>query len=1367
MNKRDNSIKNFLTKRRESKSYSRYFILSIIIFSFLFNICFIFGINFSSNQEKRDSPNNPINNLKESQIGEDSWWNVNWEYRQCINISNPYNYNLESYSVYFQLNHSKLVNEGKIRTDLADLRIIQDDNLLKYYYTTDYPYNDIARIWFESDISPNSETYNTYMYYGNENASIDGIYFDADHFGMAWYDFENEGSTTARDLMGKNNGTIYDVGINTNYVTGYQGNWALDFEDTQTSGYIDVPYSVINGVSQFTICFWATQSDPGDQEYIISGYYGTDNYMLMRAPNQPGWHFYVWQRNGSGTHIYTDLIQTDGLIYSNPGEPVYITPGGLIVAQEQDSLGDGFAGNQAFSGIIDDLRFFNYNLSYTELLWIYNNYNLDVMLLEEQQISALIDITIRDIDGRPLPNAKVSLVNNSLPIENRTLQTLVTSNNGKVIFSDIPFGEYDLTINYTLNNGTYLYENLIYNSSNYIDGTLSFYGLFENRTIHTDIWSIDFKVDDWENEPVNLGYILVYNETSTNPLLANLSLNSGLGKTTFRWLNRSHYYYEIYYYNEDYLTKNNLLDSGFVNRENKVKIADYSVISTAVHDIGNIWKSNITIYAEGSSSSNIGKNMIIKYCIELEDMTDHLGEIQLRYFDKDMTWKIIEGSYKDYESSDTSDKLLFNIYDNYVAYGLEIVVSYFNTSISNGQIHLNYSETTNLYYKAAMSKLSIYTFDKSSEHLPIQYMLVKIVNNTGYSIANLITNNYGEARGYNNDIPFWYFHGDYFFSLSFYGSNKSFRVTESDKYFDSEKEYYELDPYNYTLDIAAQLRFNVTINIEDFQSRFQDTEGISDVNWGENMYFSVNYTIKTPELDWHPIQNPDYVRYEITKLSSTLIVLSGDMNSEGNGNYSLTLNSNVLIGEEWYKIRIYGRKIGYIDPYDKTFDFEVKGIKTGIYLHNYTTKNIIISNKTSEFYNKEINITLSYFELYNPSQRITGAYLTYNIPDLSEFSDIIYEDQLSPGYYTFTIDTSIFPNIDQYKIEITANKDNYTYIDDYEILLDIKPIPTVINGQSREKIIDEIPVLHAKNYIFEYNDTINEIRISECNTKYYEWNRLDDDGNFLYGDGNEGIGFLVESLDHLYILDFDTELQTVGRYSIAVYLQKQNYLIKFADLTITIVPRPINKDIIGFPSKQLNIAQGKDLILELNIVDFLTSDPLTDANVTLVIQGYNPINAINLGSGIYRFEFSTSGIDTFFIPKSFVALIIIEKENYETIDFEFNIVVGMIEIIPGFPMFYFLMIVIGIGAITGSLVGYRYIQIARIPEFIKKSRKLKKEINSNKTISDSTLYPSKEFFIAKILGDKWKKLGLSLEDTLRLEGKKMKKYEEKKSGGVK
>jgi hypothetical protein len=156
-------------------------------------------------------------------------------------------------------------------------------------------------------------------------------------------------------------------------------------------------------------------------------------------------------------------------------------------------------------------------------------------------------------------------------------------------------------------------------------------------------------------------------------------------------------------------------------------------------------------------------------------------------------------------------------------------------------------------------------------------------------------------------------------------------------------------------------------------------------------------------------------------------------------------------------------------------------------------------------------------------------------------------------------------------------------------------------------------------------------------------------------------------------------------------------------------------------------------------------------------------------SGFYTFTLNGADLpDAFFLPQTISALISMDKTYYDSEELTISIVVGMVEIFPGFPMFYFLMIVIGIAAVAGSLIIYRQIQRARIPKFVKKVREMSKNIKGRKSISDSLLYPTKEEYIIKKLGDKWDMLGLSLDEIYGLDKKKRKKLPEtpESEGGV-
>jgi len=129
----------------------------------------------------------------------------------------------------------------------------------------------------------------------------------------------------------------------------------LDFDDHQTSQYLDVPYTSLDGLSDFTIVFWAYGGEGG--EYLISGSDGRNhNYMLMRGPTASGWHFYVWRRGGGyGVHAYKDLAL-----------------GGFIIAQEQDRVGGGFDPVQAFSGKLDEIHIYSEALSDEEMKMLFN-----------------------------------------------------------------------------------------------------------------------------------------------------------------------------------------------------------------------------------------------------------------------------------------------------------------------------------------------------------------------------------------------------------------------------------------------------------------------------------------------------------------------------------------------------------------------------------------------------------------------------------------------------------------------------------------------------------------------------------------------------------------------------------------------------------------------------------------------------------------------------------------------------------------------------------------------------------------------------------------------------------------------------------
>ncbi|GAG81414.1 unnamed protein product, partial [marine sediment metagenome] len=165
-------------------------------------------------------------------VGEDPWWNENFQWRHNLKIINAYDDDLVDGATYIRINHTKYINQGDMQADLDDIRIVENGMLRDYYFTTDYPYGDMATIWFEVNISAQTTDYDTYLYYGNATNSLDAVYYKTDRFGLAWYSFDEDNiAGTVKDSMGKNNATLNGLGSTVAYVSGHSGN-ALDFADS-------------------------------------------------------------------------------------------------------------------------------------------------------------------------------------------------------------------------------------------------------------------------------------------------------------------------------------------------------------------------------------------------------------------------------------------------------------------------------------------------------------------------------------------------------------------------------------------------------------------------------------------------------------------------------------------------------------------------------------------------------------------------------------------------------------------------------------------------------------------------------------------------------------------------------------------------------------------------------------------------------------------------------------------------------------------------------------------------------------------------------------------------------------------------------
>ena len=77
-----------------------------------------------------------------------------------------------------------------------------------------------------------------------------------------------------------------------------------------------------------------------------------------------------------------------------------------------------------------------------------------------------------------------------------------------------------------------------------------------------------------------------------------------------------------------------------------------------------------------------------------------------------------------------------------------------------------------------------------------------------------------------------------------------------------------------------------------------------------------------------------------------------------------------------------------------------------------------------------------------------------------------------------------------------------------------------------------------------------------------------------------------------------------------------------------------------------------------------------------------------------------------------------------------------------------ILIISSVAGVVIAVVGYRVIQQARIPKHVKKIRKIKSLIKSEKKITDTFSIPTKKMMMAKLFGEDWKEINLSIDKVL-------------------
>ncbi|MFW9879219.1 MAG: LamG-like jellyroll fold domain-containing protein, partial [Candidatus Thorarchaeota archaeon] len=334
-------------------------------------------------------------------VGEDPWWNVSYQWRQCINITNPGDYNLTDNYVSIEFNYTVLKDNYNMDPDLYDVRIVENNIIRNYYVKKDFPSTGYATIWFETNSSLGKSEYDTYMYWGNASINYRGPnHVNYDPSGLSWWSFE-EGSggygSNVIDSLNYANATLW--GTSSSYSPDYDtdsavGSYSLSFDGSNDFVYIndEMHFTQTNEITEVTVSCWFKTFysggsyssnwaffdfdrseyfnfyiDPTDGKIGFSssaqGYSGQNDFFGITTGLSDGqWHFASVVYDGVDKIIYVDGVEDNRWVNAMNGLGFGTTTDrwGFFGDGSEASNVNGARNNIYYSGNIDEIRYFDY-----------------------------------------------------------------------------------------------------------------------------------------------------------------------------------------------------------------------------------------------------------------------------------------------------------------------------------------------------------------------------------------------------------------------------------------------------------------------------------------------------------------------------------------------------------------------------------------------------------------------------------------------------------------------------------------------------------------------------------------------------------------------------------------------------------------------------------------------------------------------------------------------------------------------------------------------------------------------------------------------------------------------------------------------
>lgn len=99
-----------------------------------------------------------------------AWWDSSWAYRKQITVTNNEASTLTNFQVPITFDTATLIEEGKLRANCTDLRVVDSTDTSTYPHYIEDCNSSSSRVWVKVTSLPSGDT-TLYFYYGNSSAS--------------------------------------------------------------------------------------------------------------------------------------------------------------------------------------------------------------------------------------------------------------------------------------------------------------------------------------------------------------------------------------------------------------------------------------------------------------------------------------------------------------------------------------------------------------------------------------------------------------------------------------------------------------------------------------------------------------------------------------------------------------------------------------------------------------------------------------------------------------------------------------------------------------------------------------------------------------------------------------------------------------------------------------------------------------------------------------------------------------------------------------------------------------------------------------------------------------------------------------------